>query len=162
MQGIEARRVTIPDCAECIIGQGNFSLKTVDDIARTVMASANDVKVGVAMNDGSTKLTRVSGNDDALEKAAGDAAFSLGAGHAFVVFISGAFPIHVLNDLNNVHGVCNIYAASSNPLLVVVATSEQGNAVLGVVDGFAPERLEGSEDKAARKGLMERIGFKLG
>ncbi len=110
---------------EIILGQANFSLKTTDDIARVLIASAPNIKVGTAMNDGGMKITRTSGNDDRLEKQAGELCHLLGAGHVFVCIIEGAFPVNVLNDLQNVHGVCSIYAATANPLQVITITTAQ-------------------------------------
>ena len=88
---------------EVIVGQGNFSLKTTDDIARVMLTSAPNIKVGVAMNDGGMKITRSSGNDEKLEKKAAEICYRIGAGHVFVVILEGAFPVNVLNDLQHVH-----------------------------------------------------------
>jgi adenosine/AMP kinase len=147
---------------EVIIGQGNFSLKTVDDIVRVLQSSASGIKVGVAMNDGGMKITRTSGNNSDLEAKAGDVAFSIGAGHAFVAIFKGAYPVNILNDLMNVHGVCNIYVASANPLDVVIAETDQGRAIISVVDGFSAQNIEDDETKDKRRKLLKKIGYHLG
>ncbi len=147
---------------EVILGQGNFSLKTVDDIARALMTSSSRIKVGVAMNDGGMKITRTSGNDPDLEKLAGQIAFTIGAGHLFIALIKDAYPVNILNDLKHVHGVCKIFAASSNPLEVLVAETDQGRAVIGVVDGFKSEGIEDEKTKQERRELLHRIGYNLG
>ncbi len=147
---------------EVILGQGNFSLKTVDDIARVLIASAPNIKVGVAMNDGGMKITRTSGNDPDLEKLAGELAYLIGAGHLFVALIKEAYPLNILNDLKHVHGICKIFAASSNPLQVLVAETDQGRAVIGVVDGFKSDGIEDEETKKERRELLHKIGYHLG
>ncbi len=147
---------------EAIIGQGNFSLKTVDDIARALMVSSSKIKVGVAMNDGSMKITRTSGNDETLEKLAGELAYTIGAGHVFIALIKDAYPINILNDLKHVHGVCHIFAASSNPLQVLVAGTDQGRVVIGVVDGYSSEGIEDDKTKTERRELLHKIGYNLG
>nr|AAZ32107.1 uncharacterized conserved protein [uncultured euryarchaeote Alv-FOS5] len=160
------RLITIPieleEGVEAIIGQGNFSLKTVDDIARALIASSSRIKVGVAMNDGGMKITRTSGNDKDLEKAAGELAYLVGAGHVFIALIKDAYPVNILNDLKHVHGVCRVFAASSNPMEVVIAETDLGRAVLGVVDGHKSEGIEDEETKRERRELLHKIGYNLG
>ncbi len=159
---IKTVKIDLEAGVEAIIGQGNFSLKTVDDIARTLMASASKIKVGVAMNDGSMKITRTSGNDKDLEKLAGELAYLIGAGHVFVALIKDSYPLNILNDLKHVHGICKIFAASSNPLEVLVAETDQGRAVIGVVDGYKSEGIEDEATKKERKEILKKIGYHLG
>ena len=147
---------------EAIIGQGNFSLKTTDDLARTAIASSSKIRVGVAMNDGGMRITRTSGNDRELEKLAGELTHLIGAGHVFVILIKDAYPVNILNDLKHVHGVCKIFAASSNPLQVLIAETDQGRAVIGVVDGHISEGIEDEETKKDRRELLHKIGYNLG
>jgi len=144
------------------VGQGNFSLKTVDDIARSLMATAPGIKVGVAMNDGGMRITRTSGNDPALEKEAGRVCHDIGAGHVFVCFVEKAFPINLLNDLLCVPGVVTIFAATANPVDVLLYETDLGRAVVGIVDGKKPEHIETPADKAKRKELMAKFGYPLG
>ncbi len=162
MVEIKAIPVNLEAGIEVIVGQGNFSLKTVDDIARTLITSSSRIKVGVAMNDGSMKITRTSGNDDELEKMAGEVAFTVGAGHLFVALIKDAYPLNILNDLKHVHGVCTVLAASSNPLEVLVAETDLGRSVIGVVDGYKSEGIEDKETKDKRRELLHKIGYNLG
>jgi len=134
----------------------------VDDIARVLMASASQIKVGVAMNDGGMRITRKSGNDKDLEDEAGNIAYSIGAGHLFVIVIKGAFPVNIINDLQNVHGVCSIYAASANPLEVLVHETSMGRAIMGVVDGHKAENVETPSDAKKRRQTLKKIGYHLG
>ncbi|MCD6523315.1 MAG: adenosine monophosphate-protein transferase [Candidatus Diapherotrites archaeon] len=147
---------------EVIVGQGNFSLKTTDDIARVMLTSAPNIKVGVAMNDGGMKITRSSGNDEKLEKKAAEICYRIGAGHVFVVILEGAFPVNVLNDLQHVHGVCSIYAATANTLQLILVKTEQGKGIIGVVDGASPQSVEDEPTKEERRKLLRKIGYRLG
>jgi hypothetical protein len=159
---METYKIDLKEGQECIVGQGNFSLKTVDDIARVLMASASRIQVGVAMNDGGMRITRKSGNNEDLAQQASNIALSVGAGHFFIVVIEGAFPVNVLNDLQNVHGVCRIMAASANPLEVIVHETSLGRAVIGVVDGHKTENVETPEDTRKRRETLKKIGYHLG
>ncbi|MCD6414362.1 MAG: adenosine monophosphate-protein transferase [Candidatus Diapherotrites archaeon] len=159
---METYKIDLSEGEECILGQGNFSLKTVDDIVRVLMASASKIKVGVAMNDGGMRITRVSGNDPDLEREAANIAYSVGAGHFFVVIFRDAYPVNILNDLMDVHGVCSIYAASANPMEVLVHETDLGRAIIGVVDGHKTEAIETAADREKRKETLKRIGYHLG
>ncbi|MCK4327482.1 MAG: adenosine monophosphate-protein transferase [Candidatus Diapherotrites archaeon] len=159
---IEAYHIEPTEARETIVGQGNFSLKTVDDLARALIATASGIKVGVAMNDGGMSITRTSGNDPVLEKDAGRICHDLGAGHAFVCLVEKAFPINLLNDLSHVHGVVTIFAATANPLDVLVYKTGLGKAVIGVVDGKAPTAIEEEPDKQRRKETLKKFGYHLG
>ncbi|MCD4739990.1 adenosine-specific kinase [archaeon] len=154
--------IDLSEGKECIVGQGNFSLKTVDDIARVLMTSASKIRVGVAMNDGGMRITRKSGNDPDLALEATNIAQSVGAGHLFVILIKDAYPVNILNDLQNVHGVCNIYAASANPLELIVHETSLGRAIIGVVDGHRSEGAESPEDSKKRRQTLKKIGYHLG
>ncbi len=159
---ISSYRIDPMQGRETIIGQANFSLKTIDDLTRTLIATASGIKVGAAMNDGGMAITRTSGNDQVLENDAAKICNDIGAGHVFVCLVEGAFPINLLNDLNNVHGVVNIFAATANPLDVLIYKTELGKAVVGVVDGKEPTAIESSEDKEHRKKVLKKFGYHLG
>jgi hypothetical protein len=149
---------------QLIIGQGNFSFKTVDDIARSLMASVPNLRLGVAMNEGSSAVTRTSGNDDALIEEAGKHANAIAAGHVFVAIIKNAFPINVLNSLMSVNGVCRVFAATANPVDVLIAETKLGRAVIGCVDGVSAKK-GAVEDEAARKdrrSKLAKFGYSLG
>ncbi|KYK38039.1 MAG: adenosine-specific kinase [Theionarchaea archaeon] len=148
-----------PEGAECIIGQGNFSVFTVGDLALTLKTTVPGIEFGIAMNEAKPKLTRVEGNNESLRDCAAKACLSIGAGHVFVIMMQKAFPINVLNTVKNYPTTCTVYAASENPLQVVVARTELGRAVVGVVDGTAAEAIENSEQRQERKELLTKIGY---
>ena len=147
-----------PGC-EVIIGQGNFTIKTIEDLYDAVYSAAPGVKFGAAMNEAKPKVVRVTGNDEEMKKKAAEIALKIGAGHVFVVCMKNAFPIHVLNRIKELPTVCTIYAATSNPLQVIVAETDLGRAVIGVVDGTAADHIESVEEKRQRKELVRRFGY---
>lgn len=149
------------DGVEFILGQGNFSIYTVDDLARTLLTCVAGIKIGVAMNEAKPKLTRVSGNDEHLKELAANAALKIGAGHIFVIMMRGAFPINVLNNIKGHPSVCTIYGASENPFQVIVAKTNLGSSVIGVVDGASAEKIEDKYEKKERRDLLEKIGYKV-
>lgn len=157
---LKAVKLENPDSNEIIIGQGNFSVKTVDDLYKAIYESVPGIEFGVAMNDAQARLVRKTGNNELLEEKAAKACKEIGAGHAYVVYLSKAFPVHVLNAVKDLNTIANVLAATSNPVEVIVAETDQGRAMLGVVDGFSAERLEEKKEKEERRGLLERLGFK--
>ena len=160
VNSMELRVVDIgePGC-EVIIGQGNFTIKTIEDLYDAVYSSAPGVKFGAAMNEAKPKVVRVTGNDEELKKRAAEIALKIGAGHVFVVCMKNAFPNHVLNRIKQLPTVACIYAATSNPIQIIVAETELGRAVLGVVDGTAADHVESVEEKKERKELVRRFGY---
>ena len=148
-----------PEGIECIIGQGNFSIFTVDDLALTLKTTVPGIEFGIAMNEAKPKLTRVEGNSKVLKEYAGNACLAIGAGHVFVVMMQKAFPINVLNTIKGYPTTCTVYAASENPLQVVVAKTELGKALIGVVDGTASESVETEEQRQERKDILKKIGY---
>ncbi|MGC8982788.1 MAG: adenosine-specific kinase [Desulfurococcaceae archaeon] len=152
--------IKIPEGANVIIGKSHF-IKTVEDIYEALVTSVPGIKFGLAFNEASGKrLVRYEGNDEELTKAAVDAALKIGAGHTFVLFIRNAYPINVLNQLKNVHEVVTLYVATGNPIEVIVAETEQGRTVIGVVDGYPPLGVESEEDKKERRDFLRKIGYK--
>jgi len=149
------------DGVEFIIGQGNFSIFTVDDLAKTLLTCVAGIKVGVAMNEAKPKLTRVAGNDERLKNLAANVALQIGAGHIFVIMMRGAFPINVLNSIKEHPAVCTVYGASENPFQVIVAKTNLGNSVIGIVDGNSAEKIEDKSMKRERRELLEKIGYKV-
>jgi len=144
-----------------ILGQSHF-IKTVEDIHEALITSCPGIKFGLAFNEASGPcLVRYSGNDEELIKLAIKNAKNVGAGHFFIIFIKNAFPINVLNKIKMVPEVVRIFAASANPMEVVVYESNQGRAVIGVVDGFSPKGVETKEDIEKRKELLRKFGYKL-
>src|SRR5690242_2660239 len=150
----------IPQDGNLILGQSHF-IKTVEDIYEAIVNTVPQMKFGVAFNEASGPcLTRVDGNDDALKDLAARNAGAIAAGHAFVVVMTGGFPINVLGRIKDVPEVCNIFCATANPVQAVVAESDQGRGVVGVIDGFPPKGVETAEDAAKRRDFLRMIGYK--
>jgi adenosine/AMP kinase len=157
---LEIVNIEKPEGIECVLGQGNFSVFTVDDLALALKTAVPGIEFGIAMNEAKPKLTRVEGTDLKLKEYASKACLAIGAGHVFVIMMQKAFPINVLNTVKDYPTTCAVYAASENPLQVVVAKTELGKAVLGVVDGFAAESIENDNQRQERKELLEKMGYK--
>jgi hypothetical protein len=154
-------RMRIPDNANLILGQTHF-IKTVEDLYEVMVSTVPGIKFALAFNEASGPcLVRVESNDDELRAAAIENAQAIGAGHVFVVLLRQAYPVNVLGRIKDCFEVCSIYCATANPVEVVVAQSEQGRGVLGVIDGYAPKGVEGPEDVKHRKEFLRQIGYKL-
>ncbi len=154
-------RMEIPEGSNLILGQSHF-IKTAEDLYEAIAGSVPNARFGIAFSEASGDcLIRIEGNDDSLKKAAKRNSLALGCGHTFVILIQGAFPINVLNAIKNVQEVCSIFCATANPVEVVVASTEQGNGILGVIDGSSPKGVEDAEKVAERRGLLRRFGYKL-
>ena len=152
--------VAIPDNANVIIGQSHF-IKTVEDLYEIMVTSVPGAAFGLAFNGASGAcLVRAEGNDDGLRAAAIDTALALSAGHTFVVYLRNAFPINVLNRIKDCPEVCRIFCATANPLQAVVAESEQGRGIIGVIDGSSPKGVEQDADREWRAGFLRKIGYK--
>jgi hypothetical protein len=160
MLEIKSVRMKIPDDANIIVGQSHF-IKTVEDLYEAVATTAPQARFGLAFNESSGAcLTRCDGNDPALQEAAMKNALALACGHTFVLLLSAAYPIQVLPAIRNLPEVCSIFCATANAVEFIVACTEQGAGVLGVVDGAAPQGVEGAEEKAWRHNLLRQIGYK--
>lgn len=154
-------KIENPDQLNLILGHSHF-IKTVEDLHESLVNSVPQIKFGLAFCEASEKrLVRWSGNDDALIKLAQKNALNLSAGHTFILFMKNAFPINILKEVKNVPEVCRIFCATANPVEVIVAESEQGRGVLGVIDGLKTVGIEGEEDIAERKALLRKFGYKL-
>ncbi len=151
-----------PEEVNFILGQSHF-IKTVEDVHETLVTTVPGIKFGVAFCEASGKcLVRWSGTDEAMIDLAKRNAKQIGAGHSFIIFLGpGFYPVNVLNAVKSVPEVCRIFCATSNPVEVLVAETEQGRGILGVVDGSAPMGIEADEDIAWRKGFLRMIGYKL-
>jgi adenosine/AMP kinase len=153
--------VDTPDEVNVILGQSHF-IKTVEDLHETLVGSAPGLRFGVAFNEASgPRLVRRSGNDAGLVDLAVRSAQAIAAGHVFVITLRDGFPINVLNAVKSVPEVCRVFCATANPLQVVIAETDRGRAVLGVVDGEPPLGVEADADEAERKDLLRRFGYKL-
>ncbi len=153
-------RISIPEGCNIILGQSHF-IKTAEDLYETIVTGCPHAKFGIAFCEASGPcLIRVEGNDSELKKMAAETAMSLGAGHTFIVLLRDAFPINVLNAVKNCQEVCRIFCATANALEVIVAESEQGRGILGVIDGFSPKGVETEADARARREFLRKIGYK--
>ena len=151
----------IPEGANIILGQSHF-IKTVEDLYEILIGAVPGIKFGLAFCEASGDcLIRAVGNDPELERAAINNAKHLGAGHTFNILLRQAFPINVLNAVKNCPEVCSIYCATANPTQVVLAQTDQGRGILGVIDGFSPKGVEGEEGRLWRKDLLRKFGYKL-
>jgi hypothetical protein len=154
-------RIEKPDDLNFILGQSHF-IKTVEDLYEVLVGSVPGMKFGLAFCEASGPcLVRWAGNDDRLIGLAQRNAQAIGAGHAFIVFLEGGFPINVLNAVKTVPEVCRIFCATANPVEVVVGRTDQGRAILGVVDGSSPLGIETDADITERKELLRRFGYKM-
>jgi adenosine/AMP kinase len=153
-------KMDIPEGCNLILGQSHF-IKTVEDVYEAMMTSTPTVKFGLAFCEASgERLVRTDGNDVDMKKVATENALRLGCGHSFVILLKDAYPINVLNQLKTVPEVCTIYAATANLLEVLVAETEQGRGVLGVIDGQQPLGVEDEEGVKWRKDFLRKIGYK--
>lgn len=157
---LQVVEIPVPDGVNVIVGHAHF-IKTVEDLYEALVTSVPGIKFGIAFCEASQKrLIRHEGNDDELRGLAIEAAKRIAAGHTFVIYIRNAWPINVLNAIKMVQEVVTIYAATANPLQVIVAETDQGRAVLGVVDGYTPVGVEGEDDIAERRLFLRKIGYK--
>lgn len=160
MLNLHAVRLTIPDGANIVLGQSHF-IKTVEDVYEAVVNTVPGAKFGVAFNEASGPcLTRSDGTADEMKKAAIEIATAVGAGHFFTVVMRDCFPINILRAIQSVPEVCMIFCATANPVEVIVAESEQGRGVLGVIDGSSPKGVESDEHITARRDFLRKIGYK--
>ena len=156
-----AVRLEIPDGANLILGQSHF-IKTAEDLREVVLNTVPNAKFGVAFNEASGPcLIRIESNDDDLRRAATENAQAIGAGHLFVLIVRDAYPINLLSRVRDCFEVCTIFCATANPVEVIIAQTEQGRAVLGVVDGSSPKAVEGPDDRRQRHEFLRKIGYKL-
>lgn len=157
-----AVKIEKPDDTNFILGQTHF-IKSVEDIHEALVAAVPGIKFGLAFCEASGKcLVRWSGTDLAMSDLAKKNAAAIGAGHSFIIFLgAGFFPVNVLNSLKIVPEVCRIFCATANPTEVVLAETDQGRGILGVVDGFAPKGVEDEGEIKWRKDFLRQIGYKL-
>ncbi|MDD5348190.1 MAG: adenosine-specific kinase [Candidatus Omnitrophica bacterium] len=158
---ITSVRIKKPDEINVIIGQSHF-IKTVEDLYETLVTAVPGIKFGLAFTESSGACkVRVEGTDNDLKKLAADNAVAVACGHAFFIVLKDTYPINVLNAVKMVPEVCTVYCATANPVEVIIAESEAGRGILGVIDGAKPKGIENADDAAWRKGLLRKIGYKL-
>jgi len=160
---LEFKTVKIKTPKDCnvILGMAHF-IKTVEDLHEALVNAVPNIQFGIGFCESSGScLVRHEGNDNALRRLAMDKAFEIACGHSFIVFVKNAFPINVLDKIKGVPETCTIYAATSNPLEVIIAETEQGRGIMGVVDGLRSRGVETDEDIRSRKEFLRKIGYKL-
>jgi hypothetical protein len=163
MEGpMEIKTVAIenPDGLNLILGQSHF-IKTVEDVYEIMVTTVPMAKFALAFCEASDKcLVRHAGTDDELLELAKKNAFNLSAGHSFIIFMKDMFPINVLNAIKNVPEVCRIFCATANPVEVIVAETDLGRGIIGVIDGFKSNDIENEEEVRIRKDFLRKIGYK--
>jgi adenosine/AMP kinase len=160
---MELKIVTIdkPPDLNFILGQSHF-IKTVEDLYEAIVQTVPGMKFGIGFCESSgPALVRYAGNDARLIELAQKNALALACGHCFIIFMEGGFPVNILNTVKNVPEVCHIFCATANPVEVVVAETEQGRGILGVIDGLQTKGLETEADIRVRKEFLRKIGYKL-
>jgi hypothetical protein len=161
---MELRTVPIekPEEVNLILGQAHF-IKTVEDLHEALICAVPGIQFGLAFCESSgPALVRASGTSPEMVELARSNALNLGAGHSFIIFLKDCFPVNVLNAVKAVPEVCRIYCATANRVEVILAETDQGRGILGVVDGVRPKGMEGEQDIAERKAFLRRIGYKQG
>lgn len=155
-------KIEKPESMNIILGQSHF-IKTVEDIHEAMVGAVPGVEFGVAFCEASgPALVRASGTSDELVDLAKQNALALSAGHTFIIFLGNVFPVNVLNVIKSVPEVCRIFCATANPVEVILAETDQGRGILGVIDGMKTQGVESEEDVAERKAFLRNIGYKLG
>jgi hypothetical protein len=154
-------RIEVPEDCNVILGMAHF-IKTVEDLYEALVNSVPNIKFGIGFCESSGPcLVRCEGNDEELENFASRYALDLACGHCFIIFMKKAYPINVLTKIKEVPEVCCIYAATANPLEVIVTETDQGRGILGVIDGMKSKGIETEKDVKARKESLRKIGYKL-
>ena len=154
-------RISKPDDLNFLLGHAHF-IKTVEDLYEAIVQTNPAMKFGIAFCEASGPcLVRSAGNDPSLVRLAQENALALSAGHTFIIFIDKGFPVNILNAVKSVSEVCRVHCATANPTEVVLAETDQGRAVLGVVDGFRSKGIETPADEQQRKEFLRKIGYKL-
>lgn len=161
MLEFETVRIDVPEGGNIVLGMAHF-IKTVEDIYEALVNAVPNIRFGIGFCESSGPcLVRHEGNDEELRQLAAKKAFEISCGHSFIVFLKNAFPINVLDRIKNVPEVCTIYAATANPLEVIIAQTNQGRGIIGVVDGSASKGIETKNDIKQRKEFLRKIGYKL-
>jgi len=158
---VKTERLAFPEGCNIILGQAHF-IKTIEDLYEIMMGSTPSPKFGVAFSESSGPcLIRKAGTDEEMITVAIDNALKIAAGHSFIIVMKGVFPINVLNAIKGCQEVCRIFCATANPVEIIIAQSEQGRGIIGVIDGFSPKGVESGKDIEERKALLRKFGYKL-
>jgi hypothetical protein len=154
-------KMEFPEDANIIIGQTHF-IKTTEDLYEVMVNAVPGIKFGLAFNEASGPcLIRAEGNDQELKSLAIKNVKVIGAGHIFVIILKDAFPINILNSIKNCPEICTIFCATANQVEVIIAQTDLGRGVLGVIDGYSPKGVETNKDIQKRKEFLRKIGYKL-
>jgi adenosine/AMP kinase len=161
MLELKTVKVEVPEECNVILGMSHF-IKTVEDLYEALVNAVPNIKFGIGFCESSGPcLVRHEGNDDELRRLAAQKAFELSCGHTFIIFIRNAYPINVLDKIKKVPEVCTVYAATANPLEVIIVESKQGRGIIGVIDGYKSRGIEDDCEIKARKDFLRKIGYKL-
>jgi adenosine/AMP kinase len=161
MLKFETIKIEVPKDGNVILGMAHF-IKTVEDLYEALINAVPNIKFGIGFCESSGPcLVRREGNDEELRQLAAEKAFDIACGHSFIIFIKNAYPINVLDKIKKVPEVCSIYAATANPLEVIIAETEQGRGIVGVIDGLKSKGIEDEENIKERKEFLRKIGYKL-
>ncbi len=153
--------IDVPKDCNVVVGMAHF-IKTIEDLYEALKNAVPNIQFGIGFCESSGPcLVRREGNDDELRTLAANTALELACGHSFIIFMKNAYPINLLDKIKQVPEVCNVYAATANPLEVIIAETKQGRAILGVVDGLKSKGIETEADVQARKDFLRQIGYKL-
>jgi adenosine/AMP kinase len=159
---LKSVKVEPPKDCNTIVGMAHF-IKTAEDLYEALLNSVPNIQFGLGFCESSGPcLVRHEGNDTELRRLAAEKAFEIGCGHSFLIYIKNAYPLNVLDKIKKVPEVCTVYAATANLLEVIVAETEQGRGIIGVVDGLKSKGIETDKDIAERRGFLRKIGYKLG
>lgn len=161
---IEFKTVKIDPPKDCnlVLGMAHF-IKTVEDLYEALVNAVPNIKFGIGFCESSGPcLVRSEGNDDELKRLAAEKAFEIACGHSFLIYIKNAYPVNVLDKIKKVPEVCTIFAATANPLEIIIAETTQGRGIVGVVDGLKSKGIETDENVKERREFLRKIGYKLG
>jgi uncharacterized protein len=159
---LQTVKITPPKDCNTILGMAHF-IKTAEDLFEALVNSVPNIRFGVGFCESSGPcLVRHEGNDEELRRLASEKAFEIGCGHSFLIYINNAYPLNVLDKIKMVPEVCTVYAASANPLEILIVETAQGRGIIGVVDGFKSKGIETKQDIMDRRGFLRKIGYKLG
>jgi hypothetical protein len=154
-------KIEKPEAVNFILGQSHF-IKTIEDIHEAIVSTVPQMKFGAAFCESSgPALVRWTGNDARLTELAKKNALNIGAGHCFIIFLDNGYPINILNTVKNIPEVCRVFCATANPVEVVIAETEAGRGILGVIDGVKTKDIEGEDDIKWRKDFLRKIGYKF-
>ena len=157
---IKLVKVDVPQNLNVIIAQSHF-IKTAEDVHDSLTNSVPGIKFGLAFCESSgPRLVRCEGTDEELKKLAAKSATAIGAGHSLVIYLKDSYPVNVLNALKSVPEICNIYCATANPVQVIIAESDQGRGILGVIDGSSPLGVENEDNVKERRAFLRKIGYR--